>query len=253
MIDFPDPILRNPGEPLDPLRHSAEALAHIQQVSGPRTWGSLWQQTPAVKAGQLIKREWFKVIPLADVPSNIKWARAWDLAYTAAQINKPDPDYTVGIKGGVCWLTTETVVVIISDMRIFRKDWHEVKQEILTTANLDGKHTPIGVGYGGAKATINDLLTMPELMGYSIRAIPEIKDKVARTSAWRSRAEVGLIQLVEGPWNESFFQWCEVFPNGAHDDVPDDVSILWEMFTTEEYSETIEHAAVEQVRIGEWD
>lgn len=80
-----DDILgRRPGEPLDPIRYDAEALADIRTDTDEREWFAQYQGKPTPDEGDLFKREWFRWEKdphdySPDAPGNI--FQYWDTAH----------------------------------------------------------------------------------------------------------------------------------------------------------------------------
>src|ERR1700758_2988167 len=60
-----------------------------------------------------------------------------------------------------------------------------------------------------------------KLQGRSINIEPEQKSKEARAAPFASQCEIGMVKLLEGPWNQRFIDELCAFPNGAHDDQVD--------------------------------
>lgn len=56
---LPDPLGRQPGEPLAPRRYSAEALAALRRDVGSLAWAAEYQGFPHEPEGNLFKRGWF--------------------------------------------------------------------------------------------------------------------------------------------------------------------------------------------------
>ncbi|MBR6250732.1 MAG: terminase family protein, partial [Bacteroidales bacterium] len=56
---------RQIGEALWEARHSRERLLEVEARS-PRTFASLYQQRPVIIGGNIVKREWFQLMPLAE-------------------------------------------------------------------------------------------------------------------------------------------------------------------------------------------
>ena len=54
-------------------------------------------------------------------------------------------------------------------------------------------------------------------------------DKLTRALSWANRAEAGKVVLVRGAWNDDLIEECCLFPNGAHDDQIDAVSLAVQM------------------------
>ncbi len=221
---FADATGRHGGQPLDPMRHSSEKLASIFHTVGPRETAAMWQQNPRPAEGALFDRAFFdnRRIALEDLPQGLRWCRFWDYAYTEAQTNKGDPDYSVGAK--MAFLFSEdysTFTIFLSSIIRVRKDWSEVKRLIVQTAEMDGTECQIGgEANGPQKAASDDVLKLPALANYTFLPIGLVPDSVSSCQPWMDRARVQMMYIVEAEWNEPFFDECEVFPNGTHDDIP---------------------------------
>lgn len=58
-VGLPDPLGREPGEPLAPGRFSREELLKIRRDVGPIIWGALYDSVPRQREGGMFKRDWF--------------------------------------------------------------------------------------------------------------------------------------------------------------------------------------------------
>jgi len=212
-----DPLGRKVGEPLLLERHDRAALAQIERVSGPRIWRAVWQQDPQEMTGGLFKRENVKVLESA--PSGVKWLRYWDFAFTEKEVNRNDPDWTVGTKIGLWQVAEDDVRTVIAHVTDCQHNWPDAKRHIIQAAIVDGKNVQIrGEEVGTQKAAVQDLQTAPELHGYSVRGLPVKGDKVSRAQPFLDRVQAGFVYMVRGAWNVRWLDWLEGFPNAAHDD-----------------------------------
>jgi phage terminase large subunit-like protein len=245
-----DPLGRRTGEALDPHRHSVQRLKEIFNTVGPRETASLWQQTPRPAEGSLFTRDSFqgRIIKPEDVPKDLKWVRFWDWAYSEEQVNKSDPDWSVGAKMALEFdRTGSSFTIWLAHIERLQKLWSDVKQRCAATAERDGQMCYVGGEAGGPqKAACDDILKMPIMAPYVFWAFPTIQDKVSKAQPWMDRARVGMMKIVEGEWNEVFFDEGEAFPNGNHDDIMDAVSGAYVMaanrtqiFDTEVKAETV--------------
>ena len=168
-------------------------------------------------AGNLFKRQWFKII---DAAPTIRYIRYWDMAATEATKGK-DPDWTAGCKMG----RDSSGRFYISDMRHLRASSQTVEALVIQTAKLDGKETHIYIeqepGAGGK--SLIDYYTR-QLAGFVVKADRPASDKVTRAAPTSSQAEAGNIFLVNGLWVNDFLDEVESFPLGAHDDQVDTMS-----------------------------
>lgn len=265
--NFRDPLYRKPGESLDPNRFTSDELARRQKVLGPRTWGSLWMQNPHADGTGLFDRLLFtnpdprlnRVLSTRifdRMTLGLEWSRGYDYAFTAKQWNKPDPDFTVGVKMAFK-IDYETGIfdIYISNVIAWRTKWNDSKNRIVAQAKQDGVDTWIGgEGNGPQSAALQDIQGLPQLALYTVMGVPNMhQDKSARAQLWVSRAGDGRVWLREGSWNDLFFEQGETYPNGAHDDVIDAVSTAYHMcaIRASDYSEP--PSGSEQVEVPQFN
>lgn len=167
----------------------------------------------------MFARHWFKVHAVE--PKLSRRVRAWDLAATEPKDNN-DPDYTVGALVG----KTEDGETIVSQIVRDRLSPLGTEKIILSVAHYDGKGTEIVIEQEpGAAAKIYCADLVRKLAGYTVRVRPADGSKAERASPFSSQAEAGHVGVVRSPWNDSFFDECEQFPTGPHDDQVDAVSL----------------------------
>jgi len=184
-------------------------------------------------AGNVFKREWFKIVDAA--PADAQTVRFWDLAATEKKAAGDDPDFTAGAR-----VSLKDGIYFIERVGRHRIRWHGIKQLIAQTAKLDGHAVRIGVeqepGASG-KIVIAELVTLPGLIGYTIRGYPSAKDKLTRANPWASQAEQGNVKIVAGGWDiQGFLDRSEMFPDGPHDDEQDAVSGAVQMLSKSKFS-----------------
>lgn len=224
-----DPLGRKPGEPLDPERHDQETAQRILD-GPPSVVTSIWQQAPRPVEGNLIKREWFEVVATAPADLEVT-VRAWDLAATEKETASQDPDWTVGLKLGRKKVGSGYLYFIL-DLVKAQASPRGVEQLLLQTANLDTPALAIGIEReGGATGKSYASTVRALLAGFNVRFYPPSGDKVLRANPWISEAEAGNVKLVYGPWIEEFLREADAFPDGAHDDQIDAMSLAFYMVT----------------------
>lgn len=236
-----DPLGRKPGESIDPLRYSEADLAKIKKNRGPRAWSCIYMQDPRVMVGNLIdrnehflsrdpnKRRVLSPAAFEQATKGLTWGRGWDFAYTAQQYNKPDPDYTVGVKMAFkIDDDTETFDIYVEDIVRFRENWGDNKRNIRDTALRDGPACFIGgEGNGPQSVALQDIRGLPSLAQYRVVGAPLAADKSGRAQLWASRVQERRMWLKEATWNNLFFDEAEAFPNGAKDDIVDAMSVAY--------------------------
>ena len=216
-----DPLGRERGEALWPERYSADLLARRCQSVGSYWWSAMYQGKPSPEGGGMFQREWFRRIKVRPI-AGVKWARYWDVAATEESAKSSDPDWSVGALMG----RYPDNRYVIADIKRFRASPAGVEARLQATAAEDGGDIPIWIERepgANAKIALNHLIrnVLPD---YTVREMVSTKAKVVRADPVSAQAEAGNIDLVDGPWCNSFLDETEQFPNGAHDDQVDGVS-----------------------------
>ncbi|HZU86871.1 MAG TPA: phage terminase large subunit [Anaerolineaceae bacterium] len=213
-IGLPDPIGRQPGEPLCPGRYSAKALLSLKHDVGTAGWIAEYQGVPRPNEGSMFKREWFEIIEA--LPTGCRFLRYWDKAGTQG-----GGDHT----SGVLMAATPDKMYIIVD--VVRGQWSAARREavIKQTAQLDRERFGNVIlwveqegGSGGKESAEN---TVINLAGFTVRAEHPTGSKEVRAGPLAAQAEVRNVKLLKGPWNWDYLEELTGFPNGANDDQVD--------------------------------
>ncbi len=231
-IDSADPLGREPGEPLWPHQHSAAELAEKRKAQ-PVTWHSLYQQVPRPRGGYLVGQKDFKLIP-AMPKQGIKWVWGTDWAITEKELapkKGDDPDYTAAALVGLRMVDGNALNarLVIAFMERGQLNQHDARQMVKRVITGTDKRYPVRAGQANIdKIHLAEMKKDASLMNFSIRNLRHREhrgDKMERAAPWFERAQAGLVDVVQGPWNEMFFREIEQFPHGAHDDMVDAVSV----------------------------
>lgn len=158
----------------------------------------------------VINPNWFKLIELIEP---IRGVRAWDTAVTIKQSS----DYSAG---ALCDFSDNRFRII--DIVRDKYEYPDLKKKIIETAIRDGRSVQIALeSVGQSKAFVDDLRSVPELRGYTIRSCVPKGDKLNRALPWVTKAEGGLVDVCRGAWNANFYNECSDFSADmahAHDD-----------------------------------
>lgn len=94
-----DPLGRKPGEALWPEWESEAALARrrAQPSMTARQWESLYQQSPVLESGNIIKRDWIKIWNQREPPKCDFILQSWDTAITSKNKSAYSVCLTFGI------------------------------------------------------------------------------------------------------------------------------------------------------------
>ena len=221
----PDALGRTePGRSYWPSVVTEKQLETAKANTSALIWAGMYGQRPKVAEGNLIKRYWFKYLDHKPV-MDVEWVRYWDLAQTAKELGKNDPDFSVGSLVGR-WTFKDGVDTelrtVIADQQFAQASSANVKKMIIDTAKADGFAVPIVVECVATwEAFYQELLDEPELWGYTLIPDKPVLDKVVRSAAYRSRAENGRVYLVGNiftGWVALYLDEGVLFPNGPHDD-----------------------------------
>lgn len=234
----PDILGRSAGESLFPKRFSREHLERTRGIVGPQVWNSEYQQRPTRPEGFTFKTGRFEIMDVAPVtlcdmesglPVNIKHGvRMWDLAATAKEKSKRDPDFTSGTlmardtgtgkkEKGVTDKGTGKIWVL--DQVAAQLDPEQVQALILQTARLDGPAVKVRMELEPGASGIHMIDTYRALLvGFDFDDLPHSGDKQAFADPWASQVNAGNVILLKGAWNKSYIAEHAAFPNGQHDD-----------------------------------
>jgi phage terminase large subunit-like protein len=235
----PDPLDRKAGEPLAPRRFSRAALEEIKRDVGPLVWSAEYQGVPRPTEGSFFQRSCFGIVGAA--PVGARRVRAWDKAATDG-----DGDYTVGLllaeQDGVYyiedvvrgqWSSFERQKVLIQiavmDAERFGKiKWLGGNESIYGLQQFEVIDSGVSIwieqegGSGGKDSARTDISL---LAGFSARVQSPPSSKIVRASPVAAQAEPGNIKIVSGSWNYALLEELAAFPNAAHDDQVDALSL----------------------------
>jgi len=236
-----DPLGRPEGEPLAPLRFSAEELARIEAEVQSVVWAGEYQGLPVAPGGNLFKRPDFGTV-LPERPAFLThWVRYWDKASVEG-----GGDYSAGVlmgRGGNIYYVLDVV----------RGQWSPSQRNIVIrqTTEQDAATCPrysVWVeqepGSGGKESALN---TVSELAGYDVHAETVTGSKIVRATPVAAQVEVGNLKLIkdrEGRrWNAAYIDEMCAFPNGKHDDMVDGTSGSFAKLATNVYKSGMEKYA----------
>lgn len=194
-------------------------LMSLDRVERARLMDGNWKIKAT--AGEVFKRSWFEIVDT--VPILQSEARAWDLAATEPSTNNPDPDYTVGLKGG----RAKDGIFYITGRYKDRVTPAKVDNAIKNSASQDGGRCTVRIPQDPGQAGKSQAEVFTKMLaGYPLEIKPVSGDKIVRAKPSSSQAEQGMIKILRADWNDDFLRTLEAFPSGAHDDDVDALSDL---------------------------
>lgn len=206
---------REMGEALWESMHSLESLIEAEERS-PRTFAALYQQRPSIAGGNIIKREWFGRIKLAEfnrIYDGEPIVFFLDTAYTEKTENDPSGIIATCKIGNDMYITNaKKVLMKFPDLIRFVPQY--------ARENGYGARSSIRIEPKANGISVVDQLK--EVTGLNIIRTPSPKDsKETRLYAASPSVEAGRVILVDGAWNEAFIDEVCGFPAKPHDEYVD--------------------------------
>lgn len=228
-VDPADPLGRQPGEALWPEKESRAAHLATQKAY-PLTFDSLYQGRPRPAGGYIVGENQFKTLP--SLPSkNVRYVWGTDWAITEKQVapSKKDPDYTVIALVGLWTPSPDDARLVIGYIERGRLNQFDAREMVTNAIINHEKRYPMRSGQANMDKTyLNTMRRDPRLLRYSIKNLSRTElngDKVTKATPWLEMVQAGQVYVVQGAWNSDFFAEVENFPNGAHDDQIDAISV----------------------------
>lgn len=214
-----DPMGRSPGDPLCPELGKDAAWLHDFKASyikdpdgGARAWAALYQCSPRVEEGNLVRRSWWKYYD----PREIKTFGAEIISVDATFKDRDDNDF-----------------VAISVWGKRRNDYYcqyVLNRHLNFLATLQAIRTVRQMFPRAMTVLIEDkangsaIINVLQQEMFCIPVNPR-GGKVSRVNAISAAIESGHVFLPMGaPWVEPFIDQFSAFPNGPHDDQVDSAS-----------------------------
>ena len=204
------PALDENNNPLWEQKHTFNELERIRQANR-YTFAGQYMQTPAPDEGGEWRKDWFEIVKMNSIPSNLNWVLYIDGAYTKNTANDP-----TGLQIGA---------VHNNNYYIFSSiDKYLELPELI-------KYIPQHINSSGLVVRMSKV--EPKASGKSIAQlirsqtnlnISEIKtdfvnmSKIECARMVSPYIEGGRVKLVEGNWNDHFLNQVGTFPNAKHDE-----------------------------------
>lgn len=209
-----DPLERERGEYLWPEWFTQKHWDQFRHNA--RTWGSLCQQLPKPRDGNMFNPDKIRMIDALPA-GRIKWVRGWDLAATQG-----GGAYTAG---GLLGIVADSGRIVIADMV---KDQlapgardEFIKNTVVADTRTVMQDFPDDPGAAGT-AVVEYLVK--KLKGYRIVWGPESGAKEQRAEPLASEVNIGNVDMVVGDWNKALKDELRGFPNGTYKDQVDSLS-----------------------------
>lgn len=209
----PDPLGRQPGEPLSPGRFSQAALAKLQIDVGPIVWNAEYQAAPRAPEGNRFKRNWFPLLDAAPAQV-VARVRYWDKAAGKQASAKRS--------AGVRMAKLVDGRYLIEHVVSGQWDTYERRQVMLQTAQMDGAAVPVHIEQEPGSSGLDSVRDEIRLLeGFPVFPDRPTGEKDVRLEPFAAQAGAGNILLLRGPWNGLYIDEMLAIPGGAYRDQAD--------------------------------
>ena len=210
------------GEKIDG-RFTPEWYKKQMATLGSYGTASLLQCNPTVRGGNMLNLSNIHVHNSISEFPVIQYFRIWDLAHSAKQRIKSDPDWTSGTLLGFRKINGVDELWIKNVSRI-RAEAPERDKFIGAVSDKDGQGVPIGIEISlDARDSVRVLQNATKGRRI-IKPIKTVGDKVARMSYLEPIFEAGNVHILRDEWNLDWLNELREFPSGKHDDQVDNLS-----------------------------
>ena len=219
---------------LFPERFSKSWYSEQMAALGKYAAQSLMQCDPKLKTGNMLRID--KVKYYDELPDGLRLSRGWDLASSKKERMSDNPDFTVGVRGGVNFIPStipglSIPILYIDDIVKGRWEVTERNKIIINAAIGDGEITQGIEAFGAYKDAFIQLQTI--LMG--IRSVKKVQlpgDKISKASILVPIFEAGNVYInnkIDKDIVNDFLDVVFDFPGGLHDDDVDAITVLFEI------------------------
>ena len=192
-------------------RFSQKVLDNFKKTLRSSMYAGQLLQRPTLEEGDMIKRNWFKKIPMSSIVNErlVKFL-VIDTAFTSNQVNDPS---------SIMLATKHKNHIII--LKIWQK-WMNFNDLLNFIQEVSTNHNPARVLIESTTSGISIIQELRRQTTLPVIPIPNpVKDKVSRVQGILPALESGRVMIVEDDWNTDFLNQCANFPYDRHDDMVD--------------------------------
>ena len=216
-IKIDDP--RKVGEALWESFHSANTHEEDKRMN-PYTFASLKQQRPSPLEGGMMKREWFDIVNVRELPFNPDTEPVMfmiDGAFTDKVENDPTAIMAYYVYQGIAYVKScISVRYELNEFLPFARGW-------LLSMGYDYRSI-VRVEYKSSGPGMMSMMGQEQYGGFNMLRIVErhvALGKYTRGEYATPSCAAGKVKLMQGAWNERFVNQVITFPNDVHDDMFD--------------------------------
>lgn len=209
---------RQVGEALWPERHSLERLLDAKRRSA-RVFTALYQQRPSIEGGNIVKRDWFRVISEAEF--RVLRFREPVHFYLDTAFNKKKKGQDNDPSGILAACRIGNNIYLIDSMSVY-KEMPDLLRFIPEYINAHGGNSESILHVEPKANGISVVQMLREMTTLNVKETPSPHDeKEVRFRVVSPRIESGRVYIVQGSWNEEFLNQVCAFPASPHDEFVD--------------------------------
>jgi len=201
-------------------RFNRKTLKSFEKTLTPLGAAGQLQQRPAPLSGNLVKRDWFPIIPASSVKRNDRIQPIMflmDTAYTAKQENDPS-----GIMAIFKDESEDCIYIVnVSEVRLEFPDLIKYTKEYVARNGYSGSSSIWVEPKASGKSLVQQLKASDNFNISEISGDFLSDDKLTRLSSVSHLIYSGRVRLVEGDWNEKYLNQLCMFPSAKHDEFVD--------------------------------
>jgi predicted phage terminase large subunit-like protein len=239
VLGFSDPRTVD-GELLWPERFDAEWVKKQKVLIGPHAWHGQFQQSPSIRGGGVIPREWWKVWPPEGQEET--WSRAFDVnGRTVRRMVYPDLEFIL-VSADTAYTEKEendfsacTVWGVFADeagnpKAILIEAWRDRLQlrglvdKLLDTARRQKADMVLIEGKASGLSVAQEIRRLMRGEEFSLVTGIVKGDKIARLHAVSPIFSAGLIYAPNRRWADMVIEEVASVPRSKHDDLADATS-----------------------------
>ena len=201
-------------------RFAPEFYQQQRAALGDYAFSALYQCNPQLRGGNFFDTSKIQYHNSVEEFPKTRYYRVWDLAHTAKQTQKADPDWTSGTL--LAFTKIENLWHLwIKDVVRIRASAGERDTLIRAATEKDGMGVAVAIENSiDSKDAVNNLQDilkgMRSVVPMNIKA-----DKIARAGYVEPIFEAGHVHILRGAWNLDWLTEVKEFPSGKHDDQVD--------------------------------
>ena len=214
--------------PAWPERFGPDQIEELKKAKGPYAWAGQYQQTPEIRGGSIIRRDYWQLWDQPRFPENIEYILAsLDTAYT----EKEENDASALTIWGVFRDANKNPKVILLHAWQERMEIHQLVERVIRSCQGDPTtgRPPVDRLLIEAKASglsvgqeIRRIIGFNGLFGIELINPTKQGDKVARAHSVIHMFSDGMIYSPRGlTWCDQVIDQAAVFPKGSKDDLVD--------------------------------